>query len=59
MSSAPRVAVGYRTVAVFSTADAGAQHVREAEQAVEIGEALAAHSYLNQRRVRVGVRVRA
>jgi geranyl-CoA carboxylase alpha subunit len=37
---------GYRTVAVYSTADAGARHVQEADQAVCIGEALPAQSYL-------------
>ena len=40
-------AQGYRTVAVYSTADAQASHVREADQAVCIGEALPAQSYLN------------
>jgi len=39
-------ALGYRTVAVYSTADAGARHVAEADQAVCIGEALPAQSYL-------------
>ena len=39
-------ALGYRTVAVFSSADAGARHVREADQAVAIGEPLPARSYL-------------
>ena len=39
-------ALGYRTVAVHSTADAGARHVREADQAVCIGEPLPAQSYL-------------
>ncbi|GHC85473.1 3-methylcrotonyl-CoA carboxylase subunit alpha [Pseudorhodoferax aquiterrae] len=39
-------AQGYRTVAVYSTADAGARHVREADQAVCIGEPLPAQSYL-------------
>jgi len=37
---------GYRTVAVYSTADARARHVQEADQAVHIGEALPAQSYL-------------
>jgi geranyl-CoA carboxylase alpha subunit len=37
---------GYRTVAVYSTADAGARHVQEADQAVCIGEPLPAQSYL-------------
>ena len=39
-------AMGYRTVAVYSTADAGARHVREAGQSVCIGEPLPAQSYL-------------
>jgi geranyl-CoA carboxylase alpha subunit len=40
-------ALGYRTVAVYSTADALARHVLEADQAVCIGEPLPAQSYLN------------
>jgi hypothetical protein len=40
-------AAGYRTVAVYSTADAQARHVMEADQAVCIGGALPAESYLN------------
>src|SRR5271155_730473 len=40
-------ALGYRTVAVFSDADAGARHVREADEAVRIGPPPAAESYLN------------
>ncbi len=39
-------ALGLRTVAVYSTVDAGARHVLEADQAVCIGEPLPAHSYL-------------
>jgi geranyl-CoA carboxylase alpha subunit len=39
-------AQGYRTVAVYSTADANARHVIEADQAVCIGEALPIQSYL-------------
>ncbi|MGO4392461.1 acetyl-CoA carboxylase biotin carboxylase subunit [Variovorax sp. M-6] len=39
-------AMGYRTVAVYSTADAGARHVQEADQAVCIGEPLPSQSYL-------------
>jgi geranyl-CoA carboxylase alpha subunit len=39
-------ALGYRTVAVYSTADAEARHVREADQAVCVGEPLPAQSYL-------------
>jgi geranyl-CoA carboxylase alpha subunit len=38
--------LGYRTVAVYSTADANARHVREADQTVCIGEPLPAQSYL-------------
>jgi geranyl-CoA carboxylase alpha subunit len=38
---------GYRTVAVYSSADANARHVHEADQAVCIGDALPAQSYLN------------
>ena len=39
-------ALGYRTVAVFSDADAEAPHVRQADEAVRIGAAPAAESYL-------------
>jgi acetyl/propionyl-CoA carboxylase alpha subunit len=38
--------LGVRTVAVFSRADAGAPHVRAADEAVEIGPAPARESYL-------------
>lgn len=40
-------ALGYRTVAVYSTADAQASHVHAADEAVCIGEPLPAQSYLN------------
>ncbi|MFC5143651.1 acetyl/propionyl/methylcrotonyl-CoA carboxylase subunit alpha [Streptomyces aureoversilis] len=40
-------ALGIRSVAVFSDADAGARHVREADTAVRIGPAAAAESYLS------------
>ena len=40
-------AMGYRTVAVYSEADADAPHVRMADQAVCIGPAPVAESYLN------------
>ena len=39
--------LGYGVVAVYSDADKDALHVREADQAVRIGEALPAQSYLN------------
>ena len=38
---------GYRTVAVYSQADARSRHVQEADQAVCIGAALPTQSYLN------------
>ena len=41
--------MGYGTVAVYSDADRDALHVREADQAVRIGEALPAQSYLQHR----------
>ncbi|WP_335945361.1 acetyl/propionyl/methylcrotonyl-CoA carboxylase subunit alpha [Pseudomonas sp. G166] len=40
-------ALGYRTVAVFSAADADALHVRMADEAVLIGPAAVQQSYLN------------
>ena len=40
-------ALGYHTVAVYSTADAQARHTLEADQAVCIGEPLPRQSYLN------------
>ena len=39
--------LGVRTIAVYSVADAGAKHVREADSAVCIGEAAPRESYLN------------
>ena len=38
-------AAGYRTAAVYSDADAGALHVREADQAIHVGPAPARESY--------------
>jgi acetyl/propionyl-CoA carboxylase alpha subunit len=38
--------MGVRTIAVYSQADADAPHVREADEAVEIGSSPAAESYL-------------
>ncbi|WGW11020.1 acetyl/propionyl/methylcrotonyl-CoA carboxylase subunit alpha [Saxibacter everestensis] len=43
--------LGSRTVAVYSDADAGSRHVREADIAVHIGRASAQQSYLNIDRV--------
>ena len=40
-------ALGYRTVAVFSDADADAPHVRQADEAVRIGPPAPQDSYLN------------
>ena len=40
-------AMGIRTVAVYSVADADARHVREADEAVAIGPAPSAQSYLS------------
>ena len=40
-------AMGIATVAVYSDADASARHVREADEAVRIGESAASASYLN------------
>ena len=39
--------LGIRSVAVYSDADAGARHVREADVAVRLGPAPAAESYLH------------
>jgi geranyl-CoA carboxylase alpha subunit len=39
--------LGYRTVAVFSDADAAALHVQQADEAVRIGPPAAKESYLN------------
>jgi len=39
--------LGYRTVAVYSDADAGALHVQQADEAVHIGAAPAPDSYLS------------
>ncbi|MDT6983675.1 acetyl/propionyl/methylcrotonyl-CoA carboxylase subunit alpha [Streptomyces lusitanus] len=43
--------MGVRSVAVYSDADAGARHVREADTAVRIGPAPAAESYLSAERL--------
>jgi len=44
-------ALGYRTIAVYSEADAAALHVRIADEAVLIGAAPVADSYLNGERI--------
>ena len=44
-------ALGYRTVAVYSEADAGAPHVALADEAVLIGPAPVAESYLDPARI--------
>jgi acetyl-CoA/propionyl-CoA carboxylase, biotin carboxylase, biotin carboxyl carrier protein len=44
-------ALGIRSVAVYSDADAGARHVREADDAVRLGPASAAESYLHIGRI--------
>jgi 3-methylcrotonyl-CoA carboxylase alpha subunit len=43
--------LGVRTIAVYSDADANAQHVREADVAFRIGAAAARESYLNVERI--------
>src|SRR5258708_10665465 len=43
--------MGIATVAVYSEADAGALHVREADEAVPIGSAPSAESYLRIDRI--------
>ena len=44
-------ALGYRTVAVYSEADAPSPHVREADEAICIGPATSSESYLNVDRI--------
>jgi acetyl-CoA/propionyl-CoA carboxylase biotin carboxyl carrier protein len=44
-------ALGIRAITVYSDADSGAKHVREADRAVHIGPAQAAQSYLNAGRI--------
>lgn len=43
--------LGIRSIAVYSDADRGARHVAEADEAVHIGPALAAQSYLSVGRI--------
>jgi 3-methylcrotonyl-CoA carboxylase alpha subunit len=49
-------ALGIRAVAIYSDADAGARHVRDADLAIRVGPALAAGSYLNVDRVLAAAR---
>ncbi|MFD4719590.1 acetyl-CoA carboxylase biotin carboxylase subunit [Streptomyces sp. NPDC058423] len=49
-------ALGVRSVAVFSDADADARHVREADTAVRLGPAPAAESYLSVERLLAAAR---
>ncbi|MBM3946055.1 MAG: hypothetical protein FJ315_01475, partial [SAR202 cluster bacterium] len=44
-------AMGVRTVAVYSDADAKALHVQQADEAYHLGPSVAAESYLNTRRI--------
>src|SRR5260370_38906643 len=46
-------ALGIASVAVYSDADAGARHVREAGEAIRLGPAPAADSYLDSERLLV------
>jgi acetyl-CoA/propionyl-CoA carboxylase, biotin carboxylase, biotin carboxyl carrier protein len=48
--------LGIRAIAVFSEADAGAPHVRLADEAVALGPAPAAQSYLDAERILAAVR---
>jgi acetyl-CoA/propionyl-CoA carboxylase biotin carboxyl carrier protein len=49
-------ALGIRSVAVYSDADAGARHVREADVAVRLGPAAARESYLSIERILAAAR---
>ncbi len=49
-------ALGIRAVAIYSDADAGARHVRDADLAIRVGPAPAADSYLNAGRVLAAAR---
>lgn len=49
-------ALGVRSIAVYSDADAGARHVREADVAYRIGPAAAEESYLHTERILAAAR---
>ena len=51
--------LGIRTIAVFSDADAGSRHVREADEAVYLGPAPARDSYLSIGRILAAARASA
>jgi 3-methylcrotonyl-CoA carboxylase alpha subunit len=52
--------LGWTTIAVYSDADRGAKHVREADEAYYLGGSPAAQSYLDQRKlIEVALKVRA
>jgi 3-methylcrotonyl-CoA carboxylase alpha subunit len=52
--------LGWTSIAVYSDADRGAKHVREADEAYHLGPSPAAQSYLDQRKlIELAVRVRA
>jgi 3-methylcrotonyl-CoA carboxylase alpha subunit len=48
--------LGIRTIAVFSDADIGARHVKEADEAVRLGPAAPRESYLNIERILAAAR---
>src|SRR5580692_1628025 len=49
--------LGVRTIAVYSDADAGAAHVREADEALHLGPAAARDSYLDVARILAAARL--
>src|SRR4029077_13614767 len=49
-------ALGVRSVAVYSDADAGARHVREADDAVRLRPAAGAHRHLSAERILAAAR---